>query len=616
MSVNNRRSAGKVSVIFFVVIPILVIVLLLVKINIDDKNISKAEVHIEPGSSYICINGKDVTVHGWDSYNVTYFFFPSYATFSSLDYSHSDKKIYTENGELLENPETGKILDVMIGDEKGETIPYRVAFFCSENLYTVQLEMEEDTIQNVEQGIYTPTEVKIISPGGIVEYKDSNAQIKGRGNTSWAFSMKKPYEIRLSEETALAGMKPSNKWTLLSNQLDKTRMLNKIVYDTSKELGMEYAIEADWVDLYANGEYMGNYLLCHEPHIGKADLDIYNLKKANMPYAQDAQAFETGHMKGYIYKENPEEISGGYLIESSPLFYTNKKCGFETEKGHEFSIKSPDNASREEVEVIMDFTDKVEKEINDDKKKTEYDLVDMPSFARRYLIDEVFYNSDAGIASCFFYKKPRLDRLYSGPCWDYDKSCGQNGGEDRAYDNTILNREVALDWDIKLMNNEYYRDYVIDVLEDSHDIFQHLIDKGIDEYYMKIEKSLRMDRARWDGLEKKQYSELDDDIRYLKFFLYHRLQAMTERYELSSSGYAMPDIYKDDTHTVSFEYSDGHIERLMVRDGSQLEGSEIPRPEKGSYGWEIENMEEKLTYYIPVFEDMTLIPSSEPDIVE
>lgn len=594
----------------FIILPTVVIVALLWRAASDRMDTGKGMVHIEPGASYIYLEDCDIRINGWDSYNVTYFFFPSYAKISSLDYTDTEFKIYSPEGSLLEHPETGKILDVMVGNKMEELTPYKVAFFCSGNLYTVQLEMPDNSLQDIERGIYIPTSIKVISPEGNVEYAEGSAEIKGRGNSSWEFSLKKPYEIRLPSEVSLAGMKASNKWTLLSNQLDKTRMLNKIVFDTSKDIGMEYAIESDWIDLYANGEYVGNYLLCHEPHIGSGDLDIYNLQKANQPYFDEAVPFETGNMKGFIYKENPTEISGGYMIEFSPIYYENKDCGFRSKTGNMFCLKSPDNASKEELELISGFVNRFEQEIYvNNTIDTEYKYLDKYSFARRYLIDEVFYNTDAAFASCFYYKKPRQEKLYAGPCWDYDKACGQNGGIYRDYTGTILDREYTLQWDAEMMANDAYIDYVKGVFADSLNVFDRLVKMGIDEYYERAGASIRMDRTRWNGLESVQYREIDDDIRYLKFFLYNRLQFMKELYDLRTTGSMEPDISNNESHTLTFMYKDGRKEEISVDDGTQITEADMPAHDIGSDGWEIESMKEKLTYYIPIYEDMVMTAS-------
>ena len=58
-------------------------------------------------------------------------------------------------------------------------------------------------------------------------------------------------------------------------------MKNQIAYDLSRIFGMEYTTESEWVDLYINGEYMGNYQVCHEPGIGQDGLDISNLEVLN-----------------------------------------------------------------------------------------------------------------------------------------------------------------------------------------------------------------------------------------------------------------------------------------------------------------------------------------------
>ena len=50
--------------------------------------------------------------------------------------------------------------------------------------------------------------------------------------------------------------------------------------------------------------------------------------------------------------------------------------------------------------------------------------IDVDSFVRWYLVNEVFRNVDANMwSSCWMYK-PRGGKLFMGPLWDFDLAAG------------------------------------------------------------------------------------------------------------------------------------------------------------------------------------------------
>ena len=184
--------------------------------------------------------------------------------------------------------------------------------------------------------------------------------LKGRGNKTWDDGEKKPYEIKLQAKQSLCGMPGAKKWALLANSFDPTKAKNKLAFDLSKAIGMEYAVDSDWVDLYINGYYWGNYLLCTEPDIGDEGLSIKDLEQENKACSYDPPAFETEDMKGFIYERNPDDISGGYLFQFLQWYqYEKKAFGFILDDEY-FALKSPDNASTEEVGYIAAFMEKTD----------------------------------------------------------------------------------------------------------------------------------------------------------------------------------------------------------------------------------------------------------------
>ena len=561
-------------------------------------------ININPGGSYIKVD--DIRIMGHEGAGCVYFFFPSYISIDKLDYSDSEYKLVMKEGGEYDTPILDKETDVFVHGPDGEDQPYRVGFYKSENLYTVEIQLGERNIEDIEKETYIPASVNVMSAKGRCQYRSKEIQIKGHGNTSW-HEEKKPYEIKLPQEVPLCDMSASDKWTLLSNHIDNTKLLNKLAFDFSSMIGMEYSIEADWVDLYIDDVYMGNYLLCHEPDIGKNDLNITDLEKLNKEHFDPNNAYEEPDSKGYSYNTNFPNISGGYLLEANvDEHYDERNAGFRLESGKAFTLKSPKNASKEEVDYIAEYVRRVEDDLVGN--------IDMDSFSKRFFVHELFMNHDTAITSYYFYKKPDDPMLYAGPTWDFDKTCGYI----RPYTSNpvfrdytaelldILDDRKTLEWDYRLAAEDDYLEYMKKMIVSNEEVIDELINDKIDEYYYRIIKSISMDRIRWDGNTRIKYNDVNNDIRYLKFFLYHRAVELAEKYGTDIC-ISEPELNNDEIHTLSFEYADGSTYDMTVRDGAQLTAKEMPANEDGSGGiWYCEKMSEVVTYYLPIYEDMTL----------
>lgn len=281
---------------------------------------------------------------------------------------------------------------------------------------------------------------------GSVVYNDALTQIKGRGNSTWAAD-KKPYQIKLSEKTDLlqSGSKDNKTktWVLLANFSDASNMRNTLIYNLGLELGMEFCTENHWVNLYYDGEYRGCYLLSEKVEIGSGRVDIADLEESNETANEGVDVeelpIETGMTaNGAAYRycagmRSPEDITGGYLLEME--FFSrveDEVCYFTTSRGQNIVVKSPEYASREEMDYIAAFYQDWEDAVFNGgvnpatgKHHTEY--VDLRSAAICYLANEISKNHDAFHSSAFFYKDAGDNRMYMGPLWDYDVTLNYNG---------------------------------------------------------------------------------------------------------------------------------------------------------------------------------------------
>lgn len=281
---------------------------------------------------------------------------------------------------------------------------------------------------------------------GSVVYQDTLTQIKGRGNSTWK-SDKKPYQIKLSTKTDLLQTgsedNASKTWVLLANYSDLTVMRNTLMYNLGLELGMDFCTENNWVNLYYDGEYRGCYLLSEKVEIDSGRVDITDLEKlneaANEGVVLEELPVETGKTANgatYLYcagMYSPEDITGGYLLEME--LYTRVEaevCYFTTSRGQNVVVKSPEYASKEEMEYIASLYQEWEDAVynggvNPTTGKTHAEYVDLRSAAVCYLANEIAKNQDAFRTSAFFYKDSHDDMLYMGPLWDYDVTLNFNG---------------------------------------------------------------------------------------------------------------------------------------------------------------------------------------------
>ena len=93
-----------------------------------------------------------------------------------------------------------------------------------------------------------------------------------------------------------------------------------------------------------------------------------------------------------------------------------------TEKGRTVEICEPEIITQEEKQRIEDLVNQQEQDILSGNIGSAGSIVDMDSWIRRYLIDEIAGNTDADLSSSYFYCTD--GKLYAGPVWDYDTAFG------------------------------------------------------------------------------------------------------------------------------------------------------------------------------------------------
>lgn len=320
---------------------------------------------------------------------------------------------------------------------------YNIVVMKADDLPAMFITTEGDlSLVHQDKELKMPGKMMLAEKGETTaQYDGALDHIKGRGNTSWTLD-KKPYNIKLPSASSLLGMDSSKKWSLLAVHSEPTVFRHKIMHDLASEIGLQYSPHSEYIDLVINGEYFGIYQLIERVDVGKNNLvKITDLtKKTEDVNSDELDSYprfgpndpEADSMKGYEIPNNPDDITGGYLLEFDDYRYYSEPSGFVTKRGQRVTIKSPENASREQVAYIKGFVEDMEEAIYSEtgynsKGKYYTDYIDAQAAAKFYLLQELAVNVDAGRNSCYFWKdtdKAGDGKLHSGPTWDWDAGLG------------------------------------------------------------------------------------------------------------------------------------------------------------------------------------------------
>lgn len=415
------------------------------------------EASDEPAAEYeqleLCIGrfSNMETVNIWKSEaDCYYFFLPSCAVNSRIFFwnlQEGDSIVIGENTYEYNDNIAGELEFNITYDMQmsinGEWLPIQqVVFMCSKNIPAVFIDTETGSMDAVhsDKAIKEAAELTVINQRGKVEFSEEIEYIKARGNSTFTEVEKKSYQMKLWDKSSLLGMDEAKKWILLANAKDGSLIRNALIFDfTDQYTGVE-SIEGVFVDVYLNGDYAGNYYLCEKVEVGKNRLDIIDLADKNEMLngqsemkAGDQYVSCDGTVRAVAGLENPEDITGGYLLERIVEGeYALARSAFVSSKGYYYCVVSPENATVEQVEYICGVINELEKAIsqpngvNPETGKHFSEYMDVDSWVSKYLIEEVFNNPDAPAASTYLYKNSDTvdSRLYFGPVWDYDRAIG------------------------------------------------------------------------------------------------------------------------------------------------------------------------------------------------
>ena len=266
-------------------------------------------------------------------------------------------------------------------------------------------------------------------------------KIKGRGNTSWNAD-KKGFNITYDSAISLDGMQKCKKFSIISNFQDAALSRNRILYDLADEVGVPYASDSRFTEIYVNGDYIGNYMMCEKVDVGKNTLmpDIDDEDYLNFVNGTQAD-FE------FVCELDNNPSADDFTITMGNRNNITMKAP-ELEKGAE-GYNQVKNYIKSKYDAMWNKVISNASDVND--------YIDIESYAQLYLINELGKNWDGGAGSFFFVYKPDENghyKFYASPVWDYDNSLGNARGVSSELDSMgVRDYELPTGWFIKHKKN-------------------------------------------------------------------------------------------------------------------------------------------------------------------
>jgi hypothetical protein len=247
---------------------------------------------------------------------------------------------------------------------------------------------------------------------------DSFVGIEYRGSSSQMFP-KKGLGIELRTEKgennpiALCGLPEDSDWILFASYNEKSLIHNVLTMSLARQMGMN-ASRTKYVEVVINDVYQGVYVLMEKIKVDKNRVDIATLKPEDIA---------------------GDELSGGYIVKIDKGTGTNYgtfRSNYTNINGfaNQYYYHLPKTINDTQRNYIRAYIRKFEDAIYGKDYKNELNgyaqYVDLSSFAKMFIVNEVSRNIDGYRISSYFSKDKdsKGGKLTASPPWDYDISYG------------------------------------------------------------------------------------------------------------------------------------------------------------------------------------------------
>ncbi len=399
-----------------------------------------------------------------------------------------------------------------------------------------------------ENGIFGGSETEIptlrisVKDGATIESRDTylkatvscdgknallgvGASVRGRGNSSWEYFEKKSYRLKFDKKQDLLGMGAAKDFVLVSSAMDLSFMQNYAALRLSAALGSDYTPECAFAHVYLNGKYNGLYLVCERIEEDEERLDIGN-------------GLQGGVDVGYLVEfggnvdRTEKNLFQLYPVEHEGRRYAWRDSFFGV-------VKSPDEdvCTAAQMAYITDYLNRVNTAIFKKDFNTFSSLCDVDSFATYVLVNELFLNNDLDF-SYYMYKKPG-GKLYLGPVWDFDQSCGMSEKVGNRYTGWSVNQYDC--WVTSLLDMPQFREWVMDKWVQNYALI-HAIPTDITAKATYMRADIHRNYRRWSVIgqpywrmteECAAYTTYDQFLSRLTLWLENRMKWIDGQFKLT-----------------------------------------------------------------------------------
>ena len=440
---------------------------------------------------------------------------------------------------------------------------------ASENVASLHIDTQSGSMDYIhaQKGNAERGSLRLYDDQGSLNYTGTLASIRGRGNSTWVVHEKKPYSLELTEEADLLGMGAGKKWVLLADALDASALRNKIVYDFAARLGFEFTPETRWAELYLNGDYAGLYLLCER-------------------IEDDPQRLDLGPDGSLLCMDRDIRVEE----DTTPFLVTNA--------GHYLQIREGTHIGplKEQIQALEDAIFSPEGDWQN--------RIDLDSWVKKYLLEEIFGSYDAGFQSQYFYSREPGGKLYAGPIWDYDSSLGNplvwslNSPNGLYAWRPQAMTDYAPNWYHGLYQQEKFRQALVQTYDrEILPRLEELTGRTLETYVSRIGEAYERNRIRWNV----ETRGLDAEAAHIADYLTQR-QAFLSALWLENRAFCIVRLRES-------SYS-GYYGYYAVEPGTVFH--DLPqRQDEDFLGWYREDTEEPFDPAQPVTEDLCIYPKYE-----
>ena len=348
---------------------------------------------------------------------------------------------------------------------------------------------------------------------------------KVRGNTTaMSFVLKKAYTFKFAKKKDVLGLGKGKKWALLANAFDPTMLRNSMAFELANELGLSYTSNHRFVEVFVDGSYRGCYELTEPVQEGKDRVNI------------DIESNDG--MKDFLIEYEAQRAE-----ENTTYFTVN---------GLRFIASEPDEPNEDQLAYITETMTDITNTLKNGSREEIEAVIDVPSFASYYLMNEYFKTMDFDMSSVFFYYQD--GKLYAGPAWDYDMSTGNtnanlNGSRPKktaASDGIMQSDKNLYQF---LCNKSWFMDEVKAVYEDHYDYFRGIFTDGgqLDTWSAQYSELFQRNATVWPvakwwyNHQKKPLPTYQENLDYLKNWLSERNSWLYDYWDLFAYEYLRGD---------------------------------------------------------------------------